>query len=207
MRGKTAHASRPGQGANAALAACTAILRLIDEGNKGAAHPVLGSPTLTLTGLRSLPETSHTVQDHCIADLDRRLLPGEDPHEVAGDIVAILAAGAPYLDPFSNQELEVRLDMGAYMYPSLVEETSPVVSAIRQAALSQTGSTPDLIHLPNAFDQGYLNHVGIPAVNFGCGEYSFAHTHDDLASIERTVAAAQIFARLIQDVCGQAKGG
>ena len=88
------------------------------------------------------------------------------------------------------------------MYPSLVEADSPVVNAIVAAALAEAGKAVELIHLPNAFDQGYLNHLGIPTVNFGCGEYAFAHTHDDLASIDRTVAAARIFARLIGDVCG-----
>ncbi len=202
VRGKTSHASRPQQGANAALAACGIVERLIAAGNGGAPHPVLGNPTLTLTGLRSFPQTSHTVQDHCVAELDRRLVPGEDPHQVTESLRAIIDAGAPYRDPFSGLELSVKLEMGAYMYPSLVEADSPVVNAIVAAALAEAGKAVELIHLPNAFDQGYLNHLGIPTVNFGCGEYAFAHTHDDLASIDRTVAAARIFARLIGDVCG-----
>ena len=88
------------------------------------------------------------------------------------------------------------------LYPSLVEKDPPVVRAIRNVALTEIGQAPNLIHLPNAFDQGYLNNLGIPTVNFGCGEYAFAHTHDDLASIDRTVTAARIFARLIEDVAG-----
>jgi acetylornithine deacetylase/succinyl-diaminopimelate desuccinylase-like protein len=87
------------------------------------------------------------------------------------------------------------------MYPSLVDENSPVVRAIGAAFTAETGKAPDLIHLPNAFDQGYLNHLGIPTVNFGCGEYAFAHTRDDLASIDRTIMAARVFARLIKNVC------
>ncbi len=203
MRGRTAHASRPQQGANAALAACRLIPRLIKMGNAGTPHPVLGAPSLTLTGLRSFPQTSHTVQDHCIADLDRRLVPGEDPHAVTADLHKMLDEAAPHLDPFSGEEITATLETGAYMYPSLVEESSPVVQAIIAAARTETGTAPDLIHLPNAFDQGYLNHLDIPTVNFGCGEYAHAHTHDDLASIERTHTAARIFARLIIDVCGE----
>lgn len=197
LRGQTSHASRPHQGANAALAACSIIPRLIQAGNREATHPILGSPSLTLTGLKSSPQTSHTVQASCVADLDRRLLPGEDPYDVTDSLRAILADGAPYRDPFSGIELSVELSTSAYMSPSLVEE-----DAIQNAALTEIGQAPNLIHLPNAFDRGYLNNLGIPTVNFGCGEYAFAHTHDDLASIDRTVTAARIFARLIEEVAG-----
>jgi acetylornithine deacetylase/succinyl-diaminopimelate desuccinylase-like protein len=88
------------------------------------------------------------------------------------------------------------------MYPSLVPEAAPVVTAIRRAARAAIGRDLELVHLTAAFDQGYLNHIGIPAVNFGCGEYAFAHTHDDLASIERTEQAARIFRQLILDIAG-----
>lgn len=200
VRGKTAHASRPTQGANAAVAACQIVQRVLEKGNGGTGHPVLGLPSLTLTSLRSFPNTSHTVQDLCIAEFDRRLLPGEDPHSVAAEIQQLVDAGAPYRDSFSGVQLSAGLDIGAFMYPSMVDADSPIVKAISRAAQTEIGIEPRLIHLPNAFDQGYLNHLGIPAVNFGCGEYAFAHTHDDIASIDRTVAAARIFRTLITDV-------
>jgi acetylornithine deacetylase/succinyl-diaminopimelate desuccinylase-like protein len=202
VRGRTAHSSRPHQGANAALGACAIVQRLIDLGNHGNRHEHLGSDALTVTGIRSFPETSHTVQDHCVVMLDRRLLPCDDPHDVLQDLRGILASGEPYLDRFSNESLSVSLEMGAYMYPSLVEANAPVVLAIQNAAQRAMGAEIPLVHLTAAFDQGYLNHIGIPAVNFGCGEYAFAHTHDDLASIDRTMQAARIFRQLIVDVAG-----
>ena len=51
----------------------------------------------------------------------------------------------------------------------------------------------------SAFDQGYLNHVGISTVNFGSGEQAFAHTDDDIASVERTFDAARVYAWLVAD--------
>lgn len=203
VRGQTAHSSRPHQGANAALAACAIVQRLIDLGNRGNRQEHLGTDALTVTGIRSFPETSHTVQDHCVVRLDRRLLPGDDPHDVVQVLREILVSGGPYLDPFSNKPLSVSLEMGAYMYPSLVDANAPVVLAIQNAARQAVGAEIPLVHLTAAFDQGYLNHIGIPAVNFGCGEYAFAHTHDDLASIDRTINAARIFRQLILDVAGR----
>ncbi|MDB5562501.1 MAG: acetylornithine deacetylase/succinyldiaminopimelate desuccinylase-like deacylase, partial [Hyphomicrobiales bacterium] len=48
-----------------------------------------------------------------------------------------------------------------------------------------------------AFDQGYLNHMGIECVNFGPSEYRFAHTDLDMASVARTCRAAQIYSRAV----------
>jgi acetylornithine deacetylase/succinyl-diaminopimelate desuccinylase-like protein len=45
-----------------------------------------------------------------------------------------------------------------------------------------------------AFDQGYLNHIGIPTANYGPGEERYAHTDNDIASIERTFDAARVYA-------------
>ena len=52
---------------------------------------------------------------------------------------------------------------------------------------------------PSAFDQGYLNHVGIPTANFGAGEQQYAHTDFDMASVERTTEAARVYAFMMLD--------
>jgi acetylornithine deacetylase/succinyl-diaminopimelate desuccinylase-like protein len=49
----------------------------------------------------------------------------------------------------------------------------------------------------NAFDQGFLNHIGIEACTYGPGEAAFAHTDLDMASVDRTADAAKVYAALI----------
>jgi len=61
------------------------------------------------------------------------------------------------------------------------------------------GYEPEAMYAQSAFDQGYLNHVGISTVNFGPGEQSFAHTDNDVASVERTFDTARVLAFLIAE--------
>ena len=58
--------------------------------------------------------------------------------------------------------------------------------AILRASEVMLGKPVETYYSPSAFDQGYLNHVGIATANFGAGEHQYAHTDYDMASVERT---------------------
>jgi hypothetical protein len=80
------------------------------------------------------------------------------------------------------------------MYPSLVTAESPVVRALLRGSEVMLGAPVETYFSPSAFDQGYLNHIGIPTANFGAGEHQHAHTDFDMASVERTTDAARVYA-------------
>jgi len=54
-----------------------------------------------------------------------------------------------------------------------------------------------MFYQTNAFDQGYLNHIGIEACTYGPGEEKYAHTDLDMASVDRTRDAAKVYAGLM----------
>ena len=78
VRGKSAHSSMPRDGINAVDGA-RKVLERLDQLNLGAEHSGLGKATLTVTQIKSAPDSRHTVPDTCRITLDRRLLPGDDP--------------------------------------------------------------------------------------------------------------------------------
>ena len=84
------------------------------------------------------------------------------------------------------QSCSVDVRLGPFMYPSLVTTESPIVRAILRASEVMLGKPVETYYSPSAFDQGYLNHVGIATANFGAGEHQYAHTDYDMASVERT---------------------
>jgi len=93
---------------------------------------------------------------------------------------------------------------GPFMYPSLVEMDSPIVKSICEAAEIMLGEAPETFYTTTAFDQGYLNHMGIPCANYGCGEDRYAHTDNDCASVDRTADAAKVYAFMVCDYLGVA---
>jgi acetylornithine deacetylase/succinyl-diaminopimelate desuccinylase-like protein len=197
VHGSACHSSRPMDGCNAVTGATEVIRRLSEGLRLPPAHPHLGPPTLTINRVRTFPDTTHTVQDRCDIGIDRRLLPGENPASAVADIAAIAKTldGAP--DPASGKAWRVDVVQGPMMYPSLVAEDSAIVRALAQASQAALGAAPEMHYATNAFDQGFLNHIGIEACTYGPGEARFAHTDLDMASVDRTRDAAMVYAALI----------
>ncbi len=194
VRGSPCHSSRPWDGANAITGAIEAIRRLLGKVDLSRSHPELGKQSLTVNHMRSFPDSTHTVQERCEFTLDRRLLPGEDPEAAFAEIERIAKEIESFKDPVSGKSFAVEVRLGPFMYPSLVGTSSPIVRALLHASQVMMGRPAQTYYSPAAFDQGYLNHVGIPTANFGPGEHQYAHTDHDMASVERSTDAARVFA-------------
>jgi succinyl-diaminopimelate desuccinylase len=199
VKGSPCHSSRPVDGANAITGATECIQRLLAKVKVDKSHPQLGRQSLTVNHIRSFPDSTHTVQERCEFTLDRRLLPGEDPNVAFAEIERIAKEVDGLADPVSGKPFSVEVRLGPFMYPSLVTTESPVVRAILRASEVMLGKPVETYYSPSAFDQGYLNHVGIVTANFGAGEHQYAHTDYDMASVERTTDSARVYAFMMLD--------
>ncbi len=193
VKGSPCHSARPWDGANAITGAMEAIRLLLGKTRLDKSHPQLGKQTLTVNHMQSFPNSTHTVQERVEFRLDRRLLPGEDPNEAFAELARIAKEVEQFKDPVSGKGFAVDIRLGPFMYPSLVTTESAVVQALLRASETMLGTPAETYYSPSAFDQGYLNHVGIPTANFGSGEHQWAHTDYDMASVERTTDAARVF--------------
>lgn len=203
VRGTASHSSRPNDGANAVTGAMEVLRRLAAEIPSNRSHPQLGTAWLTCNRIESFPRSTHTVQDRCEIDLDRRLLPGEDADAAVAEIARVAQSLNGWKDPVSGKPLRVEVEKGAVMYPSLVTEDSPVVRLLKAGCEAMLGAAPETFYGQSAHDQGYLNAAGIPTANFGSGEQAFAHTDLDMASVDRTFAAARVYAWMIASYLGE----
>ncbi|MBX9776808.1 MAG: M20/M25/M40 family metallo-hydrolase [Xanthobacteraceae bacterium] len=199
VKGAPCHSARPWDGINAITGATEAIQRLLTKTKLDKSHPQLGKQSLTVNHIRSFPDSTHTVQERCEFRLDRRLLPGEDPNEAFEELVRIGKEIESVKDPVSGKTFGIDFRLGPFMYPSLVTVDSPIVRALLRGSEVMLGKAAETYYSPSAFDQGYLNHVGIPTANFGAGEHQWAHTDYDMASVERTTDAARVFAFMMLD--------
>jgi len=203
--GKPSHSSRPAEGCNAVTGTVEVIRRLVSEINLDRQHAELGRATLTINRVRSFPESTHTVPGRCEIGVDRRLLPGEDPDDAAAEIEAVAKKVDGMIDPVSGKPLQVVVAKGAFMHPSLLARDAPVVRQIVKSCVAMLGREPETVYGKSAFDQGYLNHIGISTANFGPGEEKYAHTDNDVASVERTFDAARVFAFFAADYLSPSK--
>jgi succinyl-diaminopimelate desuccinylase len=199
VKGSPCHSSRPWDGVNAVTGATEAIRLLLSKVKLDNSHPQLGKQSLTVNHIRSFPDSTHTVQERCEFTLDRRLLPGDDPGEAFAEIERIAKEVERLKDPVSGKGYGVEVRLGPFMYPSLVTTDSPVVKALLRASEVMLGAPVETYYSPSAFDQGYLNHMGIPTANFGAGEHQYAHTDYDMASVERTTDSARVYAFMMLD--------
>jgi acetylornithine deacetylase len=199
VHGEPSHSARPHDGCNAITGAVEVIRRVTAGVAPGERHPQLGPRTITANHVRSFPDATHTVQDRCDITFDRRLLPGDDPQQAFEEIRGLAAQVDGMADPVSGKPWRVEVELGPFMYPNLVAPDCALVRALQSAARDMVGREMKSWYAPSAFDQGYLNHMGIETVNYGAGEHMFAHTDLDMASVDRVVEEARVLAGLIAD--------
>lgn len=184
VRGKSAHSSMPWDGINAVDGA-RKVLERLDRLSLGREHAGLGKVTLTVTRIESAPQISHTVPHSCRIVLDRRLLPGDDPDVALQEIRDAVTD----LPPWS-----VAVERGAFMFPSEVSADCSVAAAARSATRAMTGQDGEIFYSPAALDAGYLNRRGIETIMFGPGDLRFAHTDQEVVSMQEVRDAARIYA-------------
>jgi acetylornithine deacetylase len=192
--GRSCHSSRPELGVNA-IYHMAALLPLVEryagELRASRSDPLLGPATLSV-GLIQGGTSVNTVPDRCRVEIDRRLLPGEDPRSAPGELLAYLRQRAePHLsfacsEPWLNCPA---LPPGGA--PELVERLGRAIDAVVGAHRVET--------VPYGTDASSLAEAGIPSVVFGPGDIAQAHTCDEWVDLEQVEQASEILYRL---ACG-----
>jgi len=192
-RGKATHSSRPELGISAVyrMAPILQIIERYDEilATRGA-HPLCGRAAISV-GLIRGGSAPNIVPDHCVIDIDRRLVPGEDPHGAQQDLLAYLyeQLGSQYafdLDPPSMTGLALDSTDNATLASQLAEVATKCVGRCAT------------VGVPYATDAAVLAAAGVPTVVFGPGDIAQAHTVDEWIDVEQLRGAVQIYRRFAE---------
>ena len=158
----------------------------------GIAH--LGQPSITPTILQSpvrgrgAPQNNVMPAD-CETVLDFRLVPGQDPDELAEETEALLKAvtGMDNRLSYTMEVLEVR-------HPTATDPNEPIVTTLAGAYTDLTGNPPIYGGVPGSTD-GTILHArkGIPIVTCGPGDIHIPHHIDEWVSIREIKTAARLY--------------
>jgi acetylornithine deacetylase len=188
-KGRACHSSRPQEGINAIykmsqVLAC--LERYADQiGRMIPAHHLCGAPTISV-GRISGGISVNTVPDECTIEIDRRVIPGEDPALVI---------------PHATEYLRQRLDVDFEMLPAWLDGASlsdqnngPWADRLltHVAAVAGKRSKQGAWYGTNA---SRLASKEVPTVVFGPGSINQAHTVDEWIDIDQLRQASEIYYR------------
>jgi acetylornithine deacetylase len=181
VRGRSCHSSTPWAGIDAIAGARAVMDRLatLDLGPKR--HPMLGAATLNPTGIRSLPESTHTIQDYVRLTYDRRLLPGDD----AGEALAQIAAALEGIEPWT-----VEVQPGVLQHPAEMHAEGAFMRAVRVGCARIGISEPEVFASHGCVDAGLLTRLGCEAAMWGPGDQAMWHTADEQLPVDELMAGA-----------------
>ncbi len=188
-RGRSCHASAPGEGRNAIVALARAVLALDELAGRlaGRHDERLGSPTLSPGVIRG-GSAPNIVPDEAALVVDHRTLPGETEADVRTAIEEALRA-------HDVRDVEIdwcRLEKAALLTP----DDHPAVLELRRA-LRAHGLDGDLDIAAFGTDAGVAQAAGIPGVVFGPGDIAQAHTAREFVDVAQVESAADALETLI----------
>jgi acetylornithine deacetylase len=191
--GRACHSSSPEKGVNAIYRMgrlLTAIERYAEEVRASRTDPYVGPPTLSV-GRIAGGTSVNTVPDHCQIEIDRRLIPGEDPQEAMKQFEVFMKKEIDF--PFDCSEPSVALRALHWQGP---EGTSQLIERLGKAIDQERGSH-QVMGVPFGTHAAPVAAAGIPAVVFGPGDIARAHTCDEWVALEEVEQASDILYRFI----------
>lgn len=191
--GRAAHSSRPEQGENA-IYRMASVLRQFERYAREVLpglgeHPRLGRGTLSV-GLIVGGISVNAVPDACRIDIDRRLLPGEDPTTAQQHVIDYVAE---QLRREGASDLSwLRHDEPFSASPGLADERNGGLAERLVQTTRSHGRACETIAVPYGTDAASYSQTGVPTVVFGPGDLAQAHTCDEWIAVEQLHAATEI---------------
>jgi succinyl-diaminopimelate desuccinylase len=214
-RGRNSHSSAPGGGGNAILGAQAAARAVVDQLSETVSVPYVGPRRRAVNvGVIRGGVAQPVVPRECTVWLDVRYFVGESADALMARIETICSAAVADLPGVTVSATQERLDYEGRPYPRgswgdfiHVERgmkpfvTDPATSIVQvfQSVVQSRGGNAALEMMPGWGDIEFVatDHQ-VPALYFGPGDLSAAHTADEYLDLDRYHEAIQIYAEVIR---------
>ena len=201
VSGRTAHGALPWEGANAIEAMARVIVALGDELQPRLAertHPYF-KPSSASVNMIAGGVKVNVVPDRCSIQIDRRIIPGEDPAQVIAEIREV-AEGAVAGLPGIGVEVNASPGAGA---ATMSDPDGPLTRAML-AANAHLGLSPALTGFSMATDGRHFAAAGYPTIIYGPGDPRLAHVPDEWVGVDEVLEATRAYALAALALLGDA---
>jgi len=201
ITGKSIHASRKSEGVSAfekflPIYESLQKLELERNANPGVEFERWNYPFALSIGTIHAGDWSSTVPGKLVAEGRIGVRP-EETIEEAKLIFEKTVASLSSTDPWLIEHPVLVEWTGGMFAPGSTDLNSPVVSAVQSAHLAETGFEPEIYGAPYGSDLRLLNKAGIPTVQYGPGDVTYAHTANEFVSLTETLTATRTLVRLL----------
>ncbi|MGI9076436.1 MAG: ArgE/DapE family deacylase [Gemmatimonadaceae bacterium] len=194
LRGRAAHGSRYDIGIDAIRSAGMLLyeLDIMDASElTRRTHPLLGHASIHASEIQGGVGWS-TYPDRCVLRLERRTVPGETASSVLQEVRGICDSIQSRRNDF---RAEARLVFA--QGPSDVAVDAPITRSLA-TAIEEEGYEARIAGMSAWTDAALLNDAGIPAICFGPGDISLAHSDEEWVEMAEVERATRTLARLIE---------
>jgi acetylornithine deacetylase len=189
--GRAVHSSQPEAGENAIYKMARGLMAIEQYerevvGRLGS-HPLCGRPTVSVGTIRGGVGVN-VVPDHCVVEIDRRLLPGEDPEQARRQLIE-------YLQRQLGSEDALEHDPPFMTGLALSDERNQRLAARLEKVAATVVGSRRLAGVAYATDAAFLAAAGVPTVVFGPGSVDQAHTRDEWIALDELQKASEVYYR------------
>jgi acetylornithine deacetylase/succinyl-diaminopimelate desuccinylase-like protein len=198
VQGRTAHATDPSRGRNAINGMAHLIGDLERYQRKvleRKPHPLLGPPSINV-GVIEGGVSANVVADSCTIQVDRRMVPGEEPEAVMAELQEIVRHRQAR-DP--ERTYTVDSFLVSNWFQSVADH--PLVRRFLRVCAEETGAPAEPVgYLPGSDAKHLVPVARDGMVVFGPGSYAVAHTADEYVEVGELLTTERVLRRFAADL-------
>ena len=192
-KGVAAHSSNPANGKSAISAMAKLILEFerIYCAETNAIHPLTGRSACSINTING-GSAVNIIPSVCEIEIDRRILPGEDPLDVRKSIQAVL-------DRISLADSSIEIETSEPFIDFPLDPLSNVEFAAQiSKSLDSLGFADELLGVAYGTDASTYSIARLPAVVIGPGSIDQAHTKDEWIELQELDKAVVIYEQFMK---------
>ncbi len=192
-KGYAAHSSNPANGRSAISAMAKLILEFerIYCAETNAIHPLTGGSACSINTING-GSAVNIIPSNCEIEIDRRILPGEDPFEVRKSIQAVL-------DSISLADSSIEIETSEPFIDFPLDPLSNVEFAAQiSKSLDLLGFADELLGVAYGTDASTYSIAGLSPVVIGPGSIDQAHTKDEWIELQELDKAVVIYEQFMK---------